>query len=162
MSPSSIKGRVYKQVGRFLLGPCGERASWMRLTGCDRQSWSAGKGTGASDINVESDVVYYRALPSRNIKIQKKKKKKKSPLADHASYFLLRLGFLPRTFKDIDIWISSYTFFMLHWDEASTLVGLLANLFHDRYFIIPICLLSFLAWCLLNSLPDSTLSLYQA
>ena len=76
MSPSSIKGRVYKQVGQFLLGSCGERASWMRPTGCNRQSWSAGKGTGALDINVESDVVYYRALPSRTIKIQKKKKKK--------------------------------------------------------------------------------------
>ena len=78
MSPSSIKGRVYKQVGRLLLGPCGERASWMRPTGCDRQSWSAGKGTGASDINVETVVVYYRALPSRTIKIHKKKKKKKN------------------------------------------------------------------------------------
>ena len=77
MSPSSIKGRVYKQVGRFLLGPCGERASRMRPTGCDRQSWSAGKGTGALDINVDTDVVYYRAMPSRTIKTQKKKKKKK-------------------------------------------------------------------------------------
>ena len=77
MSPSSFKGRVYKQVGRLLLGPCGERASWMHPTGCNRQSWSAGKGTGASDINVETVVVYYRALPSRTIKIHKKKKKKK-------------------------------------------------------------------------------------
>ena len=77
MSPSSVKGRVYKQVGQLLLGPCGERASWMRLTGCDRQSRSEGKGTGALDINVESAVVYYRALPSRTIKIHKKKKKKK-------------------------------------------------------------------------------------
>ena len=32
---------------------------------------------GALDINVESVVVYYRALPSRTIKIHKKKKKKK-------------------------------------------------------------------------------------
>ena len=35
------------------------------------------KAQGPLDINVETAVVYYRAMPSRTIKIHKKKKKKK-------------------------------------------------------------------------------------